>query len=320
MRILGREPDSKVVYAAFMLSSAPSFARCIKFATLLLVATCSKPPAHCQTPVTATVHPGAAGERLVWSDEFDQPDADPDPTKWTYETGGGGWGNGELETYCSPRTTDPPCDPAQRPNSFIGKDGLLHIVARRNAAGQWTSARLVTHDLQSFGYGRFEARIRIPRGEGVWPAFWALGDDIQQHPWPACGELDIMENVGKEPSIVHGTLHGPGYQGLGIGKPFTDPGGVPFADTFHVFGMIWAPDKVQFYVDDPARPYATFTPGNLPRGATWPFRDRKIFLVLNLAMGGQWPGPPNESTSAQPEMLVDYVRVYQPVAASPLHR
>ncbi len=255
--------------------------------------------------------PSTAAEKLVWSDEFDQTDAAPDPTNWTYEPGGGGWGTGELETYCSPRTTDAPCDPVGAPNSFVGRDGYLHLVARRNTAGQWTSARLVTHGLQSFQYGRIEARIRIPRGEGVWPAFWMLGDDIDQHPWPACGENDIMENIGKEPTLVHGTLHGPGYQGLGLGKPDQLPSGKPFGDDFHVYGTVWSPGKVQYYVDDPSKPYATFTRADLPKGAVWPFDNGKYFILLNLAMGGQWPGLPNAATPAPSEMLVDYVRVYQ---------
>ena len=281
---------------------------------LLVVLFASAAPFQAQKASLAAA--SVTEERLVWSDEFDQHTADPDPAAWTYETGGGGWGNGELETYCSPRTTDAPCNPAKQPNSFVGDDGYLHIVARRNAEGQWTSARLVTHELQSFQYGRIEARIRIPRGEGVWPAFWMLGDDMKQHPWPACGEIDIMENIGKEPTLVHGTLHGPGYQGVGLGKPFTLPPGKPFADEFHTYGILWGPGKVQFYVDDPTKPYATFTPADLPKGGVWAFDQRRFFLLLNLAVGGHWPGPPDAATGPTLEMLVDYVRVY---ANTPAH-
>lgn len=268
-----------------------------------------------QVPGAAAVAAKPVGELLVWSDEFDQHGADPDPGSWNYETGDGGWGNGELETYCSPRTTQPPCDPVGQPNSFVGDDGYLHIVARRNAEGKWTSARLVTHGLQSFQYGRIEARIRIPMGQGVWPAFWLLGDDIEQHPWPACGEIDVMENIGKEPTIVHGTLHAPGYQGVGLGKPYQLPSGKPFGEEFHTYGMLWGPGKVQFYVDDPSRPYATFTPADMPKGGLWPFDGGKFFLLLNLAVGGFWPGPPNAATPSTLEMLVDYVRVYQTAPA-----
>lgn len=250
------------------------------------------------------------GEHLVWSEEFDQPGADLDPATWAFETGDGGWGNAELETYCSPRTTQAPCDPARQPNAFVGPDGYLHIVARRNPEGKWTSARVVTHQLESFQYGRIEARIRIPKGEGLWPAFWMLGEDIQQHPWPECGEIDIMENIGKEPALVHGTLHGPGYQGLGLGKPDRLASGKAFGDDFHTYGIVWAPGKVQFFVDDPTRPYATFTAADVPHGGTWPFDHGRFFLLLNLAVGGKWPGPPDAATPAPAEMLVDYVRVY----------
>lgn len=145
----------------------------------------------------------------------------------------------------------------------------------------------------------------------MWPAFWMLGNDDEQHPWPANGEIDIMENVGKEPTTVHGTLHGPGYAGLGLGKPFSLPSDKPFADEFHVYGVLWSPGKVQFYVDDPAKPYATFTSSMLPKGAVWPFDGRRFFLLLNLAIGGNWPGSPTPATASPLQMLVDYVRVYE---------
>ncbi len=286
--------------------------RCINGVLLLAIWILFPVPPQAQTASTAAKGAVAAlpGEHLVWSDEFNQPASAPDASAWAYETGGGGWGNDELETYCSPRTTAPPCDPAKEPNSFVGADGYLHVVARQNAAGQWTSARLVTHELQSFQYGRIEARIRIPKGEGVWPAFWMLGEDVKQNPWPACGEIDIMENIGKEPTQVHGTLHGPGYQGAGLGKPFSLASGKPYADEFHTYGIVWSPGKVQFYVDDPTQPYATFTPADLPKGGVWAFDQGRFFLLLNLAVGGRWPGPPDAKTSPTLEMLVDYVRVY----------
>ena len=253
----------------------------------------------------------ASPEHLVWSDDFNGPRGAADPANWTYETGDGGWGNGELETYCSPRTTQTPCDPAQQPNSFVGGDGFLHIVARRDAAGNWTSARLLTKGLQSFQYGRIEARIRIPAGAGVWPAFWMLGDDIDKRPWPACGEFDIMENIGREPSQIHGSVHGTGFTGVPLGTVYALPSGRNVAAEFHTFGLLWSPGKVQYYVDDPAHPYATFTPADLPKGAVWPFDDGRYFVLLNLAVGGTWPGPPTASTASPLEMLVDYVRVYQ---------
>lgn len=252
-----------------------------------------------------------AQERLVWSDEFSGATASarPNPANWTFDTGAGGWGNHELETYCSYGSSQPPCN-AARPNAFVGKDGYLHIVARKDSHGQYTSARLKSEGLKSFQYGRIEARIKISKGQGFWPAFWMLGDNIEQVNWPACGEFDIMENIGKEPGTVHGSIHGTGFIGSQIGLPYTLPGGVAFSDAFHVFGLLWSPKKVQYYVDDPANVYATFTPASLPPGAVWPFDGGKFFFLLNLAVGGDWPGPPDASSKFPQEMLVDYVRVY----------
>ncbi len=261
-----------------------------------------------------------ATEQLVWSDEFDGTKAQsaPDPTKWTYETGAGSWGNQELETYCSYGSNIAPCSAAQA-NSYVGSDGYLHIIGRVNAEGQYTSARLTTQGLASFQYGRMEARIQIPAGQGVWPAFWMLGDSIGGRPWPACGEMDIMENIGKQPATIHGSIHGAGFTGTQIGLPYTLPGNVPFAAGFHTFGVLWSPGKVQYYVDDPSNIYATFTPASLPKGAVWPFDYGRFFLLLNLAIGGDWPGSPGRSTRFPAVMLVDYVRVWRELApaASP---
>lgn len=253
---------------------------------------------------------GPPGEQLLWADEFDAAEVAPNPAHWTYETGGGGWGNGELEVYCSLATTDPPCQPADLPNAFISGDGLLHLVARRNARGEWTSARLVTRGLESFRYGRVEARIRVPRGQGVWPAFWMLGEDATEHPWPACGEIDIMENIGKEPGVIHGSVHGPGFASAVLTTPKALPAGQAFGDEFHVYGMLWSPGNVQLYVDDPAKPYATYTPAMMPKGSSWPFDGRRFSILLSLAMGGDWPGPPTRATAPVQDMQVDYVRVY----------
>ncbi len=257
--------------------------------------------AHAQTTST---------EHLVWSDEFSGPSVVHDPANWTFETGGNGWGNHELETYCAPGSAQSPCKAAQ-PNVVV-EGGYLHITARRDAAtGKWTSARMTTRGLQSFQYGRIEARIKIPAGAGVWPAFWMLGDDIGQRPWPACGELDIMENIGKEPAKIHGSVHGTGFTGTPLTTIAELPAGEDFAASFHIYGLIWSPGKVQYYVDDPSHPYATYTRADLPAGAVWPFDDGRYFFLLNLAMGGDWPGPPTAATPSTEEMLVDYVRVYQ---------
>lgn len=249
-------------------------------------------------------------EHLVWSDEFNGEQSLPDRANWKFETGGNGWGNHELETYCAPGSGVGPCD-AAKPNVVV-TGGYLHVLARRDAAtGKWTSARMTSKGLQSFQYGRIEARIQIPAGPGVWPAFWMLGDDVDQRPWPACGELDIMENVGKEPGQIHGSVHGIGFTGTPLTTVATLLGDTEFAAGFHTYGMMWSPGKVQYYVDDSEHPYATYTRADLPKGAVWPFDDGRYFFMLNLAMGGDWPGPPAATTPATVEMLVDYVRVYQ---------
>ena len=248
-----------------------------------------------------------AQEHLAWSDEFNGERSVPDPGNWGFEVGGDGWGNHELETYCAPGSGVAPCV-AAKPNVVV-TGGYLHVVARRDAAGKWTSARMTTKGLKSFQYGRIEARIQIPAGAGVWPAFWMLGDDVAQRPWPACGELDIMENVGKEPGKIHGSVHGTGFTGTPLTTVATLPGDAEFAAGFHTYGMIWSPGKIQYYVDDPTNPYETFTPST-PQGGTWPFDSGPQFLLLNLAVGGSWPGNPNGTTVFPGDMQVDYVRIY----------
>lgn len=242
---------------------------------------------------------------LVWSDEFNQSDGSrPDPAKWKFEVGSIGSTNRELEYYTN------------RPdNSFI-RGGNLVIRARKetfigpdNVTRNYTSARITTQGLFEETYGRFEARIKIPRGQGIWPAFWILGDDFGKVGWPGCGEIDIMENIGKEPSIIHGSMHGPGYSGVrDYSAAYKLPGGVNFYDDFHVFAIEWEPKVVRFFVDQDL--YATFTPSRLPAGMKWVF-DHPFFIILNVAVGGDWPGPPNSTTVFPQEMLVDYVRVYK---------
>ncbi|HYG97777.1 MAG TPA: glycoside hydrolase family 16 protein [Terriglobales bacterium] len=241
---------------------------------------------------------------LTWSDEFNGPSGElPDASKWVIETGGRGWGNNELETYTA------------RTQNVHQADGKLVITALKEdftgpdgIARNYTSARLKTAGKFSQTYGRFEARIKIPRGQGIWPAFWMLGEDIATAGWPACGEIDIMENVGFEPSKVHGTLHGPGYSGE---NPLTDsyalPDGKRFADDFHIFAVEWEPEAIRFYVDDAL--YATQTPKDVPTGKRWVF-NHPFFLLLNVAVGGNWPKYPDETTQFPQSMFVDYVRVY----------
>jgi beta-glucanase (GH16 family) len=244
------------------------------------------------------------GAKLVWSDEFEgAAGASPDPERWSFDVGGGGWGNQELESYTS------------RPqNARLDGSGNLVIEAIREpftgedgTAREFTSARLKTQWLFAQAYGRFEARMKLPEGQGIWPAFWLLGVDIGDVGWPACGEIDIMENIGREPTMVHGTLHGPGYSGAaGIGAAHSLAVG-RFADAFHVFAVEWDPAAIRWYVDDVL--YATRTPSDVPKGARWAF-DHPFFIILNLAVGGNWPGNPDATTTFPQRLLVDYVRVY----------
>src|SRR5215467_6949410 len=249
--------------------------------------------------------PSAKGWTLVWSDEFNGPDGSaPDSSKWTYDTGGKGWGNSELECYTN-----------SSQNAQI-QGGNLVITARQQAitcsdgtASSYTSARLKTQSLFTQAYGRFEARIKIPAGQGMWPAFWMLGNNITTTGWPACGEIDIMENIGKEPGTVHGSLHGPSTTSRtsDATAPFSLPAGQTFADAFHLYAVEWEPGVVRFYVD--TNLYATFTQSQWPAGGAWVF-DHPFFLLLNVAVGGTWPGSPDNTTQFPQQMLVDYVRVY----------
>jgi beta-glucanase (GH16 family) len=236
--------------------------------------------------------------RLVWSDEFNGPaGAPPDPAKWVYDQGGGGWGNQELEVY-----TD------SRANSYQDGRGHLVMEAREPGAGHYTSARLKTEGKYATEYGRVEARIKLPYGQGIWPAFWMLGADAKRVGWPACGEIDIMENIGREPATVHGTIHGPGYAGArGISAAFRLARG-RFAGGYHVYAIEWTPGRIEFFVD--GKRYQTVTPAKLPAGAKWVY-DHQFFVILNVAVGGAWPGNPDKSTVFPQKMLVDYVRVYQ---------
>lgn len=253
----------------------------------------------------AVIEPAAIGP-LVWADEFNgaagQP---PDPARWTLETGGHGWGNNEQQYYTT-RTS----------NASTNGAGSLVITARRENPGnyqchygfcQYTSARMITAGKFTQAYGRFESRMRIPRGQGIWPAFWMLGDNIGQVGWPTSGEIDIMENIGREPSTVHGTLHGPGYSGGGaVGAAYSLPGGQAFADAFHTFAVEWSPNSISWFVDGIR--YQTRTPADLG-GNRWVF-DHPFFLIMNIAVGGYWPGYPDATTQFPQTLTVDYVRVY----------
>ena len=267
---------------------------------------------------TQTFAPNIASGTLVWSDEFANATGNnlqPDPTVWTYDTGNSGFGNHELENYCAWGSTTAPCNPAS-PNAYVGTDGYLHIVAQEPSAGVYTSARMKTQGLFSVQYGRLEAKIWVPEAQGFWPAFWTLGNDINTNPWPACGEQDIMErvNAALNPDWNEGSVHGTGFTGsTGLGTVYNFPAGQTAAG-WHTYGMIWKPGSVAYYVDTPSSPYVTYTnPASLTglAGAVWPFDSgNSAFIILNFAVGGDWPGNPNASTVFPASLLVDYVRVY----------
>ncbi len=262
------------------------------------------------------------GWQLIWSDEFNAAtNTPPDPAKWNFDLGGGGWGNGELETY-----TDSAAN--------IFQDGHGHLVIRaiRDASGNFTSARIRTGVANSgkgsvdlnWQYGRIEARIKLPFGQGVWPAFWMLGNDFSTASWPFCGEIDILENFGSKidnASLIHSTLHGPpqnsNFANLGVSADYTLQGGQKLTDDFHLFAVETAPDSVTFSVDGLV--YKTFTPASLPANAKWVF-NKPFFILLNLAIGGPktFLGSPAADAPFPQDMVIDYVRVYRqtPVAQS----
>ena len=244
---------------------------------------------------------------LVWADEFDV-DGAPNPENWTFEIGDGtaqgipGWGNNELQYY-----TD-------RAENVKVENGFLVITARQESfeGSNYTSARITTQNLFEQQYGRFEARIKVPTGQGYWPAFWLLGNDCDVNPWPSCGEIDIMENVGDEPTSIFGTVHGPNYNGANsISKEFNLENG-RYDNEFHVFGVEWSPNEINFYVDESL--YFTMTPEEVDDETEgegiWVFNERPFYMILNVAVGGNLPGNPNAETIFPQSMVVDYVRVY----------
>lgn len=257
----------------------------------------------------------AAASDLVWADEFAQPPGSaPDAEKWSHELGSHGFGNQELQTYTA--------DPA---NAFVTEDPeatdgkALVLRALQVPAGGYTSARLKTKGKFAVRYGRIEARLKLPCGQGIWPAFWMLGVREPKVDWPECGEIDIMENIGREPATLFGTIHGPGYSGdYGIQGRLDLPGAAPFAEAYHVYAVDWAPGSITWLFD--GRPFFTATPASLPTGARWVFDESPFYLILNLAVGGHWPGNPDASTTFPQELRVDYVRVFAPASPAPAAR
>jgi beta-glucanase (GH16 family) len=248
-----------------------------------------------------------AARRLAWSDEFNALQKAPvDRSRWRHEVGGA-WGDGELQSY-----TD------RSRNSY--QDGHGHLVIAAHAerhtgsdsiTRNHTSARISTKNRYSFQYGLFEARLRMPVGRGLWPAFWALGTDIDRSGWPKCGEIDVMENFGHEPTKATGTIHGP--RSGGDAQSDYQPGHsvahtAPLSQEFHTYGVQWLPGSIEFYFDGYS--YGTITAADLPAGSRWVF-DHPFYLVLNVAVGGRWAGNPDSTTEFPQALHVDYVRVYQ---------
>ncbi|MFF3706066.1 ricin-type beta-trefoil lectin domain protein [Streptomyces phaeochromogenes] len=282
--------------------------RCL-LATLsaVLLASAAVMPAQADTGQAATgkaaPEPKAAAA-VTFSDTFDGAAGSAvNSSKWQIETGDN-VNNHERQYYT-----------AGANNAALDGQGHLVITARRENPNnyqcwygrcEYTSARLNTAGKFTTTYGRVEARLKVPRGQGMWPAFWMLGNDIGQVGWPNSGEIDIMENVGFEPSTVHGTLHGPGYSGSGgIGAAYSLPGGQAFADAFHTLAIDWSPDAVTWSVD--GNVYQRRTPADLG-GRQWVF-NKPFFLILNLAVGGYWPGDPDGSTQFPQQLVVDEVKV-----------
>jgi len=270
--------------------------------------------------------PNIASGTLVWSDEFSNGGTTnllPDAKTWTYDTGFRCCGNNELETYCAAGSSTAPCDPTN-PNAYADATGILHIAGRHTSGTTYTSARLKTQGLFSFMYGRVEARMKLPESQGMWPAFWLLGNNIKTVSWPACGELDVMEHIdGNNPPLyaggqplgydwIAGSVHG----GSSSKEENGHSGGSYTASGFsaadwHVYGMIWSKGKVQYYVDDPSNVYVTYNSTDSEWSpVAWPFDQGPQFMILNLAIGGDWPGNPDASTVFPGDMQVDYVRIY----------
>ena len=287
---LKNRPDSRAI-------NAFAFIRLLLMLTIALI-------------LFGPVNPLASAQTwtLIWSDEFNGPvGSTVDSTKWVFDIGGSGWGNNELEYY-----TNSTRNASMDGNGNLVITAIKETLPRKNRCWygqcQYSSSRIKTKKKFEQSYGRFEARIQIPYGQGIWPAFWMLGNNIDTVSWPNCGEIDIMENIGREPSTVHGTIHGPGYSGAnGIGAAYVLPGGV-FSDGFHVFAVEWEPNAIRWYVD--GNLYQSRTAADLPGGAVWVF-DHPFFMLLNVAVGGFWPGSPDATTMFPQRMYIDYVRVYQ---------
>jgi beta-glucanase (GH16 family) len=285
----------------------------------------------------STVTVGSVAYTPQWCQEFNGAAGPPDVTVWGFDLGNNnGWGNNELEVYCGPPGY--PNNPSQCPTTFSTTtntayiDGNGHLVIQpTNKNGTWLSTRMKTESLENFQFGLIEASIQIPdtTNQGLWPAFWSLGSDFATGtPWPNSGEADFMENWspqisgGPGPTGNRSTIHTVETGGAGKGGAYTFSGGQKASTAFHTYGVIWSPNIMQFFVDDPGSPFFTVTPNDLPAGDAWPF-NANIFLILNVAAGGTLGGSTSGLSNPQP-MTVDFVRWYTSSSgaakATPVHR
>ena len=240
---------------------------------------------------------------LTFAQEFDgTAGTAPDKKVWTRDTGGGGFGNAEWQSYTEGNK-----------NAFLDGKGSLVIEARKEPtkgedgiARDYSSARLKTNASFNQAYGKFEARMKMPKGKGIWPAFWMLGDNIGKVGWPGSGEIDILEYLGHEHNKAHGTVHGPGYSGSG-GISGSIDSKADLSEDFHVYGIEWEPEQIRWYLDGVL--YHTVTPDSVGTNE-WVY-DHPHFLILNLAVGGAWPGYPDANTTFPQRLTVDYIRVYK---------
>jgi beta-glucanase (GH16 family) len=279
-----------------------SSSHCILLIALVVIGMSVTSPATAQEQPTAEATPEAEatpivvpeGWELVWHDEFDGDTIDD--ANWTYDLGAGGWGNGEAQYYTN------------RSDNARLEDGMLVIEARQEKymGSYYTSARLKSQGLQEFQYGRIEARLKVPAGKGLWPAFWMLGSNFAEVGWPDCGEIDIMEYVGREPDLILGTMHGPGYSGA-LGLSHWNRQDYAIADDFHIYAVEWDEDQITWFYD--GEEYGTYARSDIGE-REWVF-DQPFFIILNLAIGGTLPGPVGLDTVFPAPYLVDYVRVFQ---------
>jgi len=248
---------------------------------------------------------GTGGRTLVWSDEFDSISS----ANWNHEVGGHGWGNNELEYYTPGQNVYTQFDAQAGSNVAVleARSGNPGNFGCWYGSCQYTSSRMTTQNKRTFRWGRIEARMKLPQTQGIWPAFWMLGSNIPDVNWPTSGEIDIMEHVGFEPEITHGALHGPNYSGA-----------TPFAGThylnqivsanYHVYAVEWDTNSIHWYVDGTR--FYSVSRSHVQNYGNWVF-DQPFFILLNVAVGGNWPGSPNGSSTFPQRLFVDYVRVYQ---------